>query len=206
MVCSAESTRTTRATISRHSSMSVSTGDPWSRPQRSPWRLECGAVGPDNVGIERLGGGYHPGIVLTQAAARATPAGNGGRAHLAAGRLAFESHAKRGVEQDRPSHLVFCARPNPRPAEALTHSRRWSPLAMGPPRSMCARTTSDFEVFVTRAQRASRSARFLSSFTVMVVMVIPGYSDTLTPGTRLGAPGPPAVWMPSGWLTQERSA
>ncbi len=32
--------------------------------------LECGAVGPDNVGIERLGGGDQPGIVLTQAARR----------------------------------------------------------------------------------------------------------------------------------------
>src|SRR5262245_43207178 len=52
---------------------------------------------------------------------------------------------------------------------------RSSPDSMGPARSISARMTSDFGTLLRFAHRARRSARFLSSLTVMVGMVIPRY-------------------------------
>ena len=46
---------------------------------------------------------------------------------------------------------------------------------MGPARSIRARITSDFGTLLRFAHRARRSARFLSSLTVMVGTVIPRY-------------------------------
>src|SRR5947208_14278328 len=65
--------------------------------------------------------------------------------------------------------------PQPFPSAASTHSIRSSPVAIGPARSIKARITSDFGTFMWRAQRVRRAARFLSSFTVIVGMVIPTY-------------------------------
>src|SRR5207247_10269179 len=72
-----------------------------------------------------------------------------------------------------PAHRFFCPNPKPLPSEALTHSIRSSPVSIGPARSINARITSDFATFPRRAHRARRAARFLSSFTVTVGMVIP---------------------------------
>ncbi len=86
--------------------------------------------------------------------------------------LALEIDEKGAVEQDRASHAYFRASPSPLPSEASTNSTRSSPVSIGPARSINARITSDFGTFRRRAHRASRAARFLSSFTVIVGMVI----------------------------------
>ena len=75
------------------------------------------------------------------------------------------------------------------PSEALTHSIRSSPVSIGPAESIKVRMTSDFGTLLRRAHRVRRAARFLSSFTVIVGMVIHRYyhADDLTEFTR-------AVW------------
>src|SRR5438132_9913935 len=97
------------------------------------------------------------------------------RTFLTAGGLAFEFDQKRAVEKGRTPHRSFCANPNPLPVEAATHSIRSSPVWIGPARSIRARITSDLGTLLRRAHCASRSARFLSSLTVIVGMVIPIY-------------------------------
>lgn len=67
---------------------------------------------------------------------------------------------------------------------------RSSPVSIGPARSIRARITSDFGILPRRAQRARRAARFLSSLTVMVGMVIPRYYHVCRAGLWFGVPGP----------------
>jgi hypothetical protein len=98
---------------------------------------------------------------------------------LACSCLALQFDQKGRIEHDRSSHDFFCASPKPLPAAASTHSMRSSPVSIGPARSINARITSDFGIFLRLAQRARRSARFLSSFTVIVGMVIPQYYHVL---------------------------
>ena len=86
-----------------------------------------------------------------------------------------ESDQEGTVEQYGAAQRFLCANPNPFPSEALTHSIRSSAVSIGPARSIRARMTSDFGTLPRRAQRARSAARFLSSLTVIVGMVIPIY-------------------------------
>jgi len=96
------------------------------------------------------------------------------------GRFTFERDEKRRVEQDRAAHGFACAHPSPLPADCSTQSIRSSPVSIGPARSINARITSDLGTLLRLAQRARRAARFLSSLTVIVGMVIPRYYHART--------------------------
>ena len=65
-----------------------------------------------------------------------------------------------------------CARRQRRATRRMGENDAW---LVATAESINARITSDFGTFLWRAQRVRRAARFLSSFTVIVGMVIPTY-------------------------------
>ncbi len=97
------------------------------------------------------------------------------RTVLIAGYFALECDQKRGIQKDRPDQLFDRRRPRPLPALASPHAIRSSVDLIGPPRSINSRTISDFVTLSIRAIRVNLAACFLSSFTVIVGMVIPLY-------------------------------
>ena len=98
-----------------------------------------------------------------------------GRTNFAPGRFALERDQEGRVQQGRTTHGFLCASPNPLPADSSTHSIKSSAVSIGPARSMSALMTSDFGTLLRRAHRARRAARFLSSLTVIVGIVIRRY-------------------------------
>ena len=103
------------------------------------------------------------------------------------GRFAFRARSgrKRPAEPDG-LHGVFWPRPSPLPSDTSTHSIKSSPVSIGPARSIKARMTSDLGTLRRRAHRAKRAARALSSFTVIVGMVIPRYYQAASGVKRRG--------------------
>jgi hypothetical protein len=138
---------------------------------RKPLQRSCGCNGVD-CAFEQFLDGDDRNHERSPAQRRQEPAR---RALFAGSGLAIKVDQKGRVQQSRAPHRFFCARPRPLPRDASTHSIRSSPVSIGLTRSIKARITSDFALLLRRAQRARRAARFLSSFTVTVGMVIPRY-------------------------------